>query len=104
MVDRYFDETRMGRTVSVITGTNAEADAVTEAVQRRRLENGEIAPRHLAIGRDGQRLFVGDRVQTRANDSAAGVENRALWSVDSISGAGIRLGNSVKLSIIRLIR
>ena len=103
MVDRYFEETRAGRTVAVVTGTNSEADVVNEAVQRRRLDDGEIAPRLTAIGRDEQHLFVGDRVQTRANDSAAGVENRALWRIGSIDEGGLRLVSLTETGVSRFI-
>jgi len=103
MVDRYFDETRAGRTVAVVTGTNSEADAVNEAVQRRRLDDGEIDPCLMTIGRDQQRLFVGDRVQTRANDSTAGVENRALWRIASIDEGELRLASLTETGVSRVI-
>lgn len=70
--------------VALVTSTNAEAQVVNDRIQQERLDRGNLDPTQWASGRDGQFLLVGDIVQTRRNDSAAGVENRATWTVARI--------------------
>ncbi|WP_439593820.1 AAA family ATPase [Microbacterium sp.] len=85
MVDAYFTHATRGDRVALVTGNNADADAINEAIQQSRIERGDLDDRHVAIGRGEQRLLVGDLVQTRRNDRAAGVENRASWIIRRIT-------------------
>ncbi|HAS31100.1 MAG TPA: hypothetical protein DEA59_10180 [Microbacterium sp.] len=91
MVDGYFRWTGDHGRVSLVTGTNDEADAINDAIQERRLELGQLSLARLAIGQGEQRILEGDIVQTRRNDRAADVENRALWTVHRITSTGIEL-------------
>src|SRR3546814_15560398 len=86
MLDGYFARTAQGQRVALVTGTNEEADTLNESIQRRRLANGELNPSRWVLGAEGQRVHVGDTVQTRRNDSAAGVENRAHRSDERREG------------------
>lgn len=98
MIEGYFRWSRARRRVALVTSTNEEADAINEAIQQRRVDNGDLTLTHIAIGQAEQRLLEGDVVQTRRNDPTAGVENRALWVVRRITGAGLELvsvGDSV---------
>jgi len=79
------------RRVALVTNTNEEADAINEAIQERRVALGQLRADRLAIGQGEQRLLEGDVVQTRLNDRAADVENRALWTIRRVSGAGLDL-------------
>ena len=84
MIDAYFEWHARGKRVALVSGTNAEADAINDAIQRRRVDQGELDPRVVAWGIGEQRLLVGDTVQTRRNDRFTGVENRAQWVVRDI--------------------
>ncbi|WP_255209223.1 ATP-dependent DNA helicase [Microbacterium oleivorans] len=84
MIDAYFEWHASGKRVTLVSGTNAEADAINDAIQQRRVDQGELDPRVAAWGMGEQRLLVGDSVQTRRNDKFAGVENRAQWIVRDI--------------------
>lgn len=84
MVDRYFDARGHGHTVAVVCGTNSEAETLNTLIQDRRVDAGELDPRMLAWGMGEQRLLEGDTVQTRRNDRASGVENRATWIIHRI--------------------
>jgi len=67
--------------VTLVSGTNAEADAINDAIQQRRVDHGELDPSTVTWGMGEQRILVGDTVQTRRNDRHTGVENRAQWIV-----------------------
>lgn len=84
MIDAYFEWHARGKRVTLVSGTNAEADAINDAIQQRRLERGELDVRIAAWGMGQQRILVGDTVQTRLNDRLTGVENRAQWIVRGI--------------------
>nr|BFF12267.1 hypothetical protein GCM10025699_35700 [Microbacterium flavescens] len=84
MIDAYFEWHARGKRVTLVSGTNAEADAINDAIQQRRVDQGELDVRLAAWGIGGQRILVGDTVQTRRNDRLTGVENRAQWIVRGI--------------------
>ncbi|WP_396655573.1 ATP-dependent RecD-like DNA helicase [Microbacterium sp.] len=84
MIDAYFDWHACGKRVTLVSGTNAEADAINDAIQQRRVDQGELDVRVAAWGMGEQRILVGDTVQTRRNDRLTGVENRAQWIVRGI--------------------
>lgn len=68
MVEGWFDATRRHETIALVTATHAEAQEISEAIQRRRLESGAIRPGRALTGQSSQSIFVGDIVQTRRND------------------------------------
>ncbi|WP_106814504.1 AAA family ATPase [Microbacterium timonense] len=84
MIDAYFEWHARGKRVTLVSGTNAEADAINDAIQQRRVDGGELDVRVVAWGIGQQRILVGDTVQTRRNDRLTGVENRAQWIVRGI--------------------
>ena len=91
MVDAYFQWVADGKRVSLITSTNDEAAAINEAIQQRRLDWGALNLNRVGVGQGGQRILEGDTVQTRRNDTAMGVENRALWTIGRIGLGGVTL-------------
>lgn len=93
MVESYFRWAVGHRRVALVTSTNEEADAINEAIQQRRVEQGELPLARIAVGQGEQRLLEGDVVQTRRNDRATGVENRAVWVVRRITPAGLDLAS-----------
>ncbi|MFE4726133.1 AAA family ATPase [Microbacterium sp. NPDC056736] len=84
MIDAYFEWHARGKRVTLVSSTNAEADAINDAIQQRRVDQGELDVRVAAWGIGQQRILVGDAVQTRRNDRLTGVENRAQWIVRGI--------------------
>lgn len=84
MIDAYFYWHARGKRVTLVSGTNAEADAINDAIQQRRVDQRELDVRVAAWGIGQQRILVGDTVQTRRNDRLTGVENRAQWIVRGI--------------------
>ncbi|MBN9178896.1 MAG: AAA family ATPase [Microbacterium sp.] len=91
MIDEYFAWHARGLRVALVSATNAEADALNDAIQQRRVDVGELDARIAACGMGEQRILVGDTVQTRRNDARTGVENRALWIVRAIRDDGVHL-------------
>lgn len=91
MIDAYFDWHARGKRVTLVSGTNAEADAINDNIQQRRVDQGELDVRVAAWGIGQQRILVGDTVQTRRNDRLAGVENRAQWTVRGIGDGHLSL-------------
>ena len=84
MIDAYFEWHVRGQRVTLVSGTNAEADAINDAIQQRRVDHGELDKGVVAWGMEEQRILVGDTVQTRRNDRLTGVETRAQWIVRGI--------------------
>lgn len=84
MIEAYFEWHAHGKRVTLVSGTNAEADAINDAIQQRRIAQGELDACIVAWGMGEQRILVGDTVQTRRNDRRTGVENRAQWIVRGI--------------------
>ncbi|HSC97277.1 MAG TPA: AAA family ATPase [Casimicrobiaceae bacterium] len=93
MVAAYFDWHARGKRVALVSGSNGEADAINDAIQQRRVDEGELDPTTLALGMGEQCILVGDTVQTRRNDPRTGVENRAQWVVRNISDGSIDLAS-----------
>jgi len=91
MVDGYFDAVARGERIALVTATNDEADAVNELIQQRRLDAAQLHLVRIGTGAGEQRILEGDIVQTRRNDTATGVDNRALWTVRHITGDAISL-------------
>lgn len=93
MVEAWFAHTQSGERVALVTATNHEAQQINERIQARRIESGDLDPTHVALGQADQRILVGDVVQTRRNDTATSVENRALWVVSSIDEQTVTLAS-----------
>lgn len=93
MVDAWLGAQHASTRTALVVGSNDEADAVNEAIQQRRVEAGQLLPNRVAFGQDGQRLLEGDVVQTRRNDTHAGVQNRATWTIRRIQADRIELEN-----------
>ena len=85
MIDAYFDWHARDKRATLVSGTNAEANAIDDGIQQRRVDQRELDVRVAAWGIGQQRILVGDTVQTRRNDRLTGVENRAQWIVGGIS-------------------
>jgi hypothetical protein len=85
MVDGWFDATRHGQTIALVTATHAEAQQINESIQTQRIASGDLATERQVFGQADQPCFVGDVVQTRRNDSASGVENRQTWTIKAIN-------------------
>ncbi|MBD3943948.1 AAA family ATPase [Microbacterium sp. NEAU-LLC] len=91
MINAYFYWHARGKRVTLVSGTNAEADAINDAIQQRRVDQGELDARVAAWGMGEQRILVGDTVQTRRNDRLTVVENRAQWIVRGIHESAVDL-------------
>lgn len=103
MIAAYFDWHARGKRVTLVSGTNAEADAINEAIQQRRVDQGELDARVMVWGMGEQRILVGDTVQTRRNDRFTGVENRAQWVVVGIYDNHVSLASVRDSSELRLV-
>ncbi len=91
LVDTWFDAHGTGDSVAVVVATNEEARVINDTIQQRRVERGQLRDTRDIEGRDGQRILVGDLVQTRRNASDSGVENRATWRVTAIRRGQVTL-------------
>jgi len=104
MVDKWFARVRCGERVALVVATNDDAHAISEAIQQRRLDAGELTADAVALGSGGQRLLVGDIIQTRRNDRAVGVQNRATWIITGINDDRLSLANLADSTEQRTIR
>ncbi|MEV8266851.1 AAA family ATPase [Microbacterium sp. NPDC076911] len=104
MVDAWFERAGRGERVALVVATNDDANAISAAIQQRRIDAGELVMDAVALGRDGQRLFVGDVIQTRRNDSVAAVQNRASWIITGIDGDRLAVANLADSTETRTIR
>lgn len=93
LVDAWLERTARGERVALVVATNDDANAISEAIQQRRLDAGDLTADAVALGRGGQRMLVGDVIQTRRNDSSADVQNRATWIVTAITDKRIFITN-----------
>lgn len=103
MVEAYFRWASRHKRAALVTETNEEADAVNDAIQQRRLDLGQLRLNRVAVGRGEQRLLEGDVVQTRRNDRATDVENRAVWTIRRIRPGSIDLVSLTDSADIRRI-
>lgn len=104
MVEAWFERVGRGERVALVVATNDDADAISETIQQRRVEAGELRTDAIALGRSGQRMLVGDVIQTRRNDHAAGVQNRATWIITNIDDDRLSLTNLTDSTERRTIR
>jgi len=103
MVDGWFEATREGRSIALVTATHSEAQGINEAIQMRRLQLGSISAERMLSGQDGQTLVEGDVVQTRRNDLGSGVDNRQNWVIKSISADHAILASTTDASDLRRV-
>ncbi|MDN4597629.1 AAA family ATPase [Leifsonia virtsii] len=103
MVDEWFCASRRGESIALVTATHSEAQTIGEAIQARRIQNGQVDVRQSAIGQSGQTIFVGDVVQTRRNDHESGVENRQGWFVHNITETHLTLVSTTDSSNLRRV-
>lgn len=86
-VKAYLGATAQGsksEKAAIVTSTNEEAQLLNDAIQQHRVDTGSLDPKRAGYGQNGQRLLIGDRVQTRLNDRDLDVQNRAVWVIDRI--------------------
>jgi hypothetical protein len=98
MVEEWLAVHRSGKRVALITATHEESQVVSEMIQARRLQDGQ-----LDIGRPvglqgGQVAYVGDIIQTRRNDRHADVENRQQWTITGVSSGMDGSAHTVRLA------
>lgn len=103
MVEEWMHHTGRGRRVALVVASNAEAQRLNDQIQEQRIDRGHLNDQLVAFGQDRQRLLVGDRIQTRRNNTAFGVVNRAVWTITSIDGRGIRLASITDSGHVRSI-
>ncbi|MGH1524505.1 ATP-dependent DNA helicase [Leifsonia sp. L25] len=103
MVDGWIDASRSGQTIALVTATHAEAQAVSEMIQARRMQNGTVSTDGCVLGQAGQAIFIGDVVQTRQNDGRADVQNRQSWIVKKITSEWVVLVSAFDSSDLRNI-
>jgi hypothetical protein len=73
---------------AVTVATNDTARQLSEQIRRGLVDVGLVKDDRVAFGRQGERLGVGDRVTSRANDHGLGVENRQVFSVEAVTRDG----------------
>jgi hypothetical protein len=75
-------------TVAVTVATNAEAEAVNQAVRELRVAAGTVNDTVVTFGMEGMRIGPGDHVVTRRNDAERNVSNRQSWVVHEVLSDG----------------
>ena len=74
--------------VAVTVATNEAARELSAAIRAHRVGAGVVDDALVALGREGARVGVGDRVVTRRNDRDLGVANRDAWTVGAVDADG----------------
>lgn len=103
MVKSWFDASRKGQRIALVTATHAEAQIVSEAIQAQRVNSGDVAVEESTLGQSAQTIFKGDVVQTRRNDSAFDVQNRQSWIVKTITPGHVILESVFDSSDLRKV-
>ncbi|ANF33377.1 hypothetical protein A0130_09540 [Leifsonia xyli] len=103
MIEGWFDARQIGMSIALVTATHAEAQAVGEGIQARRIADGAIKTDRCVVGQSGQAIFVGDVVQTRRNDGSADVQNRQSWIVKKVTHEKVVLVSPTDSSDLRNI-
>lgn len=85
MVDEWLRGAAAGKRVALVTATHEESQEISEAVQARRLSQGELDTSRPVVLQNGQVAYPGDIIQTRRNDHAADVENRQQWTIGNVT-------------------
>ena len=88
MVNEWLAGHAAGHSVALVTATHDEAQAISEAIQARRVEAGHLVTDRPVTLQSGQVAYVGDVVQTRRNDRGADVENRQVWTIHRVDDDG----------------
>ncbi len=78
--------TRDGDAITV--ATNDEARELNSRIRDERVQKGGVDDTRTTTGSDGLAIGAGDVIQTRKNDSGAGVANRQTWTVQSVGADG----------------
>ncbi|WP_434315996.1 AAA family ATPase [Leifsonia sp. P73] len=94
MVSAWFDAEEHRQSIALVVATHAEALAISEEIQGRRIRAGEIDTSQSTSGQDSQPIFVGDVVQTRRNNRLADVQNRQHWVVKRITKTEVILASA----------
>ncbi|SEB10086.1 AAA family ATPase [Leifsonia sp. 21MFCrub1.1] len=103
MVHAWFQATRERQSIALVTATHAEAQAVSEDIQARRVAIGMVETLECVTGQGGQPIFVGDVVQTRRNDATIDVQNRQNWVVRKVAGDHVLLASANDSTDLRKI-
>lgn len=73
---------------AITAATNDEAREINALIREGRVRAGAVDDARTIDGADGLSIGAGDLIQTRRNDSEAGVANRQTWIVQHVSGDG----------------
>lgn len=73
---------------AITAATNDEARELNTLIREDRVRAGAVDDARTIDGADGLSIGAGDLIQTRRNDSEAGVANRQTWIVQHVSGDG----------------
>ncbi|MFF9563949.1 AAA family ATPase [Leifsonia sp. NPDC014704] len=103
MVGAWFDAQRGRQRIALVTATHAEAQAISEDIQSRRISQGAIDTGEAISGQGGQPIFVGDVVQTRRNDSRFDVQNRQSWVVRRVTPQHVMLASTSDSTDLRKV-
>jgi len=72
----------------VIADTREQVSDLSAATRDHHLATGAVDDGRVAITDAGERIGVGDKIATRANDYDLGVANRDTWTVTGLTGDG----------------
>lgn len=79
----------VGRSVAVAAATNEQAAHLNALLQKAHADSGRTSATRVSVeGADSLTIRRGDRIMTRQNDSALGVANRDVWTVQSVHADG----------------
>jgi hypothetical protein len=100
--EHWLGTTARGGTVAVVASTNEHVDALNAAIQRGRIEHGQVDVAAAVRIAGGEHALIGDHIVTRRNDrritTSAGepIRNRDLWTVQSVGGDGSLAVSSIR--------
>lgn len=98
MVDEWLAGHQAGQRVALVTATHEESQIISEMIQARRLQSGDLDTDRPVGLQGGQAAYIGDIIQTRRNDRRADVENRQQWTIADVTAAADGAVLSVRLA------
>lgn len=103
MVSAWLETDQQRRTIALVAATHAEALAISEEIQARRIRANKLDTSESTSGQNGQAIFVGDVVQTRRNDRQADVQNRQHWVVRRITETHVVLSSTSDSTDLKMV-
>jgi conjugative relaxase-like TrwC/TraI family protein len=93
-IDAWWTARHAAESIVLAAPTNDTVHRLNHAAQQRRIQSGELDPRHRHVDASGYRFWAGDEIATRRNhrqlhtDQGLMIRNRDQWTIDQVHRNG----------------